>query len=174
MNIEQLNKIMPHAKKRAILMLPHINKAMEEFQIDTDKRVAAFIAQVAHESGELRYMEEIASGEAYERRLDLGNTQPGDGKRYKGRGLIQLTGRNNYHLFSQHFGVDFINDPELVAEPEWAARSAGFFWKMKSLNVYADKDDFRTLTRKINGGFTGYADRIVYWDRAKKVLGVQV
>lgn len=95
--IEQLKKIIPYAGRRADVFLVPINEAMNEFGINTPIRQAAFLAQIAHESGSLRYVREIASGEAYEGRVDLGNTEPGDGPRFRGRGLIQITGRSNYH-----------------------------------------------------------------------------
>src|SRR5207342_2210749 len=100
--------------------LPYLNAAMAEAKINTPARKAAFLAQLAHESGELRYMEEIADGSAYEGRRDLGNTHPGDGRRFKGRGPIQLTGRANYERFGELLGVDLVNDPDQAAKPELA------------------------------------------------------
>ena len=114
--------------------LPLLNKYMPEYGIDTPDKIAKFLAQIAHESGQLRYVEEIASGEAYEGRKDLGNTQPGDGRRYKGRGLIQITGRKNYAAISAAFGVDFINNPYLLTEPDNAVRSACWWYKNNVLD----------------------------------------
>ena len=111
-----------------------LNYFMLEYDIDTDKRIAAFIAQIGHESGQLRYSEEIASGAAYEGRKDLGNTQKGDGKRFKGRGLIQITGRFNYTLISKDLGEDFISNPELLSTPKYAVQSACWFWNKNKLN----------------------------------------
>ena len=111
-----------------------LNYFMSKYDIDTDKRIAAFIAQIGHESGQLRYVEEIASGAAYEGRKDLGNTQKGDGKRFKGRGLIQITGRFNYEKLSKDLGEDFISNPELLSTPKYAVQSACWFWNKNKLN----------------------------------------
>lgn len=169
---EQLKKIMPQAGKRAALFVDHLNKAMEEFEINTPLRQAAFLAQIAHESGQLVYVKELASGEAYEGRQDLGNTSKGDGKRYKGRGLIQLTGKANYISLMLALGIDCLNKPELLEEPENACRSAAWFWKTHGLNEFADKQEFRKITRIINGGYNGMADRQKFYDKAREVLCV--
>ena len=146
-----LLKIMPHAKSRVQDFLEPLNAAMREFHINTPVRQAAFLAQIAHESGELRYVEEIASGSAYEGRKDLGNTQPGDGMKYKGRGLIQITGRNNYHECGKALGVDLITNPELLETNDLACRSAAWFWAARGLNDLADKGDYIRICRRING-----------------------
>ncbi len=139
--------------------------------IDTPLRRAHFLAQVGHESGQLRYTEEIASGAAYEGRKDLGNTQPGDGVRFKGRGLIQLTGRANYAAFAQACGQDVVAAPELVAEkPELAVDAAVWFWGKRELNALADKDDVVGITKRVNGGTNGLADREALLARAKWFL----
>jgi len=146
---------------------------MMRYQVNTPLRIAHFLAQIGHESGCLRYTEEIASGEAYEGRTDLGNTQPGDGKRFKGRGLIQLTGRANYRAYGQATGRDFENrtDPALVAtDPTLTVDVAGWFWETRNLNVLADRDDVEAVTRRINGGLNGLDDRIAFLDRAKWLL----
>jgi predicted chitinase len=168
---DELRQIMPNcaAAKRADY-LPFIQQAMEEFEITTYLREAAFLAQLAHESGELRYMEELASGAAYEGRKDLGNTQPGDGVRYKGRGPIQLTGRANYQKYGDLLGVDLINNPTQAATPQVGFRIAGEFWKLNGLNQLADQQQFETITRRINGGLNGQPDRLKYYNRAKQVL----
>ena len=147
-----------------------LNACFDEWEINTPQRQAAFLAQVAHESGGFHYVREIASGEAYEGRKDLGNTQPGDGIRFKGRGLIQLTGRANYAACSAALGIDFVAEPELLTLPENAARSAGWFWWSRKLSKLADAENFRLLTIRINGGLNGYADRLAYWERAKEAL----
>ncbi len=168
---DELRQIMPNcaAAKRADY-LPFIQQAMQEFQITSYLREAAFLAQLAHESGELRYMEEIASGSAYEGRKDLGNTQPGDGKRYKGRGPIQLTGRANYQKYGDLLGLDLINNPTIAATKEVGFRIAGQFWKLNGLNELADQQDFKQITKRINGGYNGLDDRTKYYNRAKQVL----
>jgi len=144
---------------------------MSEFEINTPLREAAFLAQLAHESGELRYMEEIASGSAYEGRHDLGNTEPGDGKRYKGRGPIQLTGRANYKKYGALLDLDLVNNPTIAATPEVGFRIAGAFWNEHDLNELADLGAFKAITKKINGGYNHLKERTEYYERAKKVLG---
>jgi putative chitinase len=111
-----------------------LNYFMPKYSIDSDKEVAAFIAQIGHESGYLRYSEEIASGKAYEGRRDLGNIYAGDGMKYKGRGLIQITGRYNYAQLSKDLGEDFIKNPELLSTPKYAVQSACWFWNKNKLN----------------------------------------
>lgn len=168
---QQLNQIMPHlSAANRNLYLPHLDSAMEEFDINNELRAAAFLGQLAHESGELRYMEEIASGSAYEGRHDLGNTQLGDGKRFKGRGPIQLTGRANYAKYGKLLGVDLISNPKLAATPEVAFRIAAQYWKLNKLNELADQRKYKEITKRINGGYNGLDDRIKYYDRALRVL----
>ncbi|QKQ69944.1 glycoside hydrolase family 19 protein [Acinetobacter sp. 10FS3-1] len=127
--------------------------------LDNPLRFTHFLSQLAHESGNFRYMEEIASGAAYEGRKDLGNTQPGDGKRFKGRGPIQLTGRANYRKYGQQLGIDFENNPEIVAIPSIGLMVACKFWSDNGLNSLADQDGVQMITRRINGGTNGLADR---------------
>jgi len=172
---DQLIKIMPYAKARAAEWLTPLNLAMADFEIDRPRRMAAFLAQVAHESGELRYTRELADGNAYEGRADLGNTVQGDGRRYKGRGLIQITGRENYAICSQAILGDpaaLLDNPDLLEEPVLAARSAAWYWQSRNLNALADQiNTFQTITRRINGGLSHYDQRVMYWERAKLVLG---
>lgn len=171
----ELLSIMPRAEQRVDVFLLPLNEAMIEFGITSAERMAAFLAQVAHESGELRYTEEIASGEAYEGRLALGNTEPGDGPRFKGRGLLQITGRANYRECSAAFNIDFVANPGLLASPEWACRSAGWYWASRKLNAladYGDEESFRKITLRINGGYNGWEERLRYWRRAQATLGV--
>lgn len=160
---------------RATEWLPHIEAAMAEFGITTPARQAAFLPQIGHESGGLHYTTEIwgptAAQARYEGRKDLGNTQPGDGFKFRGRGLIQTTGRANYLTTGAALGVDLIAQPERLAEPELAARSAGWYWHQKGLNTLADLGDFELITRRINGGLNGYAERQALYTAAREVLG---
>ncbi|MDP3232862.1 MAG: glycoside hydrolase family 19 protein [Myxococcales bacterium] len=168
---EELQRIMPSLSPQlAQRYLPYLNSAMNEAGITTPARRAAFLAQLGHESGGLRYFEEIASGAAYEGRRDLGNTQPGDGRRFKGRGPIQLTGRANYRAAGQALGIDLERNPERAADPDVGFRIAAWFWQSRGLNSLADQGNFREITRRINGGYNGYDDRVQYWNRARQVL----
>lgn len=170
---DQLKAMMPFATDSNIKRyIQPLNDTLVKYNINTPQRIASFLAQLAHESGSLKYSREIASGEAYEGRKALGNTEPGDGKRFKGRGLIQLTGRLNYLAISKALGVDFISTPSLLEEPNYATLSAGWFWNKNNLNLLADKDDFKGITKKINGGFNGLDDRIKHWNRIKTVLNI--
>lgn len=163
--------IMPHARLVSDAYAPHIVKAMRDSSIVTVTRGAAFLAQIAHESGDLRYMEEIADGSAYEGVASLGNVHSGDGRRYKGRGPIQLTGRANYRAAGVALGVELEARPMMAALPELGFRIAGWFWSSKGLNELADALDFRAITRRINGGYAGLAQRLDYYHRALEVLG---
>jgi putative chitinase len=149
-----------------------LNAAMEEFSIDTPIRQAAFLAQIGWESGQFRYVEEIASGEAYEGRADLGNMERGDGPKYKGRGLIQITGRTNYADCGDALGIDLLSEPDALTEPDLACRSAAWFWWKHGLNGLADVGNTAMITRKINGGVHGLAGRLALYERACKVLNV--
>ena len=147
--------------------------ACRVFGIDTPQRQAAFLAQIAHESGELHYVRELATGQEYEGRTDLGNTQPGDGIKFKGRGLIQLTGRLNYARAGAALILPLVDHPELLEEPVNASRVSGWFWQTHGLNELADAYDFVGCTRRINGGTNGLAQRQQYYERAKSALGLQ-
>lgn len=176
-SFDQLQRIMPLAGKRAAIFLVPLNEAMQEFEITTPKRQAAFLAQIAHESGSLYYVRELASGSAYDTgRLAerLGNTpeDDGDGERYRGRGLIQITGRANYLLCGLALDLDLLAEPELLEQPALACRSAAWFWHSRKLNILADKGSFFGITKKINGGYNGLDERVAFWERAKEVLGV--
>lgn len=127
--------------------------------MDSPLRLAHFMAQLIHESGSFRYMEEIASGQAYEGRANLGNTQPGDGKRYKGRGPIQITGRANYRRYGAKIGVDLERHPEIAAYPSIGLHLALEYWKANGLNTFADADNVLAITKAINGGTNGLEDR---------------
>lgn len=156
-------------------ILIYILRYAQEFDINTPQRWAHYLAQIAHESMELRYSEEIASGKAYDTgklAIKLGNTPEadGDGQKYKGRGLIQVTGRANYEAYKKYCGFDVVKQPELLAKPVGAIRSSMWFWKSKGLNELADRDEFTAITKRINGGTNGIEDRRKYLARAKKVL----
>jgi putative chitinase len=173
--LDQLRAIMPNLPlAKAQQYLPLLNQAMAEAGINTPQRQAAFLAQLGHESGDLKYFEELASGSAYEGRRDLGNTQPGDGRRYKGRGPIQLTGRNNYRAAGAALGLDLEGNPALAARPDVGFRTAAWFWNTHKLSPLADQNtltSFKQITKKINGGYNGEADREAHWARAKRALG---
>lgn len=171
---QQLLQILPNARTQAGVFVSALNTAMQHYQIVGQKRAAAFIAQIGHESGQLRYVREIwgptAAQRGYEGREDLGNTVPGDGRKYCGRGLIQITGRENYAKCGEALGLDLISHPELLELPQHAAMSAAWFWKQNGLNDLADRDQFNTITRRINGGLNGLADRLELWEKARAVL----
>lgn len=155
--------------------------AMAEFEIDTPRRQAAFLAQVGHESDGLQWMHEIWGPTDAQRRYEppselatkLGNTQPGDGRRFAGRGPIQCTGRANYRSLGKHLGLDLENHPELLDDPTNACRVSAAFFATRGCNVLADTDAFETITRRINGGLNGLEDRKARWEKAKAVLNVQ-
>jgi len=169
--------IMPTAPANIDVYVPFINEAFEKFGIDKPKYQAAFIAQVAHESGAFHYVKEIASGKAYDTgslAKALGNTPEadGDGQKYKGRGLIQITGRANYKDCSLALFNDerLLEKPEILEQPQYAAYSAAWFWKSRKLNNYMDNNDFVGLTKRINGGTNGLTERKKYWERARQVI----
>jgi predicted chitinase len=177
--VDQLCHIVPGLQhdKSATLVGP-INQAMQEASINTPARQAAFLAQIAHETGGFKWFRELGNDayfERYEGRTDLGNTQPGDGPRYRGRGFIQITGRANYTKAGQALGLDLVNHPQLAETPEVGARIAAWFWQSHGLNALADQADdaaFQTITRRINGGLNGLDDRRAYYARARSVLEV--
>jgi putative chitinase len=171
----KLRGVMPRARDADIRRFyPPTLPAMLAYGIDTPLRQAHFLAQVGHESGSFRYTEELASGAAYEGRADLGNTEAGDGPRFKGRGLIQLTGRTNYTAYGVDKGQNFTDgtNPSLIATDDALAIDvAGWFWRRANLNGFADQDDVRAVTRRINGGLNGMADREDYLLRSRFFLG---
>ncbi len=169
---EQLMMAMPNAKSRVERFLPYINRYAQEFGIHTPLRWAHYLAQIAHESAELKYTREIASGKEYEGRKDLGNTYKGDGVRYKGRGLIQITGRANYAAYRQYCGFDVVSNPGLLEQPLGAVRSSMWYWKTHGLNELADADNITAITRRINGGTNGLSSRKNYLTKAKRALNI--
>lgn len=173
---QTLRRMMPAAGARLDAHLPYIVPAMEKGRINTPERIAAFLAQVAHESKEYLFMQELADGWDYEGRADLGNVQPGDGPRFKGHGPIQITGRANHRACGRYLGLDLERDPLLLTEPRYGTASAVWFWTQGNgqidLNLLADRGWFKTITRVINGGLTGLSDRRQYWDRNRALLGL--
>jgi len=173
---QTLRRMMPAAGARLDAHLPYIVPAMEKGRINTPDRIAAFLAQLAHESAEYRYMQELADGWAYEGRADLGNVQPGDGPRFKGHGPIQITGRDNHRNCGLYLGLDLERDPLLLTEPRYGTAAAVWFWTQGNgkidLNLLADRGWFKTITRVINGGYNGLSDRRQYWDRNRALLGL--
>lgn len=155
-----------------------ISFLLPQFGIDTPQRIAHFMAQVAHESGEFRYREELLSDRNAELRYgntrklgqNLGNKNYGDGAKYKGKGFIQLTGKYNYQEYTDDTGIDFVNNPKWLLRDYWALHSACWFWKKRGLNELADRsgDDIRKITRRINGGYNGLVHRQKYYERTKK------
>jgi putative chitinase len=169
------------------LYAAHLEEACNTYGITTAQRLAAFLAQLGHESGSLRFTLELwgptAAQVRYEGRADLGNTQPGDGRRFCGRGLIQTTGRSNYARVSQRLASalageqvpDFVATPDALEQPRWAAMSAADYWDEHGLNALADRGEFESITRRINGGLNGQADRLARWGKAKQALaGVEI
>lgn len=176
----ELFRIYPDARATAGVFVMPLNAAMAHWSIDTPRRVAAFLAQIGHESGQLRYVKELGSAQ-YLARYDtgnlavrLGNTPEadGDGQRYCGRGLIQITGRNNYRACSMALFDDerLLARPQMLEEPQWATESAAWFWHSRGLNQLADRGEFNRITRHINGGLNGLEDRLKLWARAREVL----
>ena len=171
---QQLLLILPNAGQVAGFFVPVLNTAMNRYQIVGTKRIAAFLAQIGHESGQLKYVKEIwgptKAQAKYEGRVDLGNTVEGDGSKYRGRGLIQITGRANYTECGEALGLDLIRQPELLEKPQHACMSAAWFWASRGLNTLADAGNFSKITSRINGGQNGAADRQALYARALKVL----
>jgi putative chitinase len=190
---DQLHACMPYATAENIEKFAQpLGESMQRFEINTPARQACFMATIAHESGCLKYTLEIDPGHAYDvgsLAVALGNTpeDDGDGEKYKGRGLIQLTGTKNYQELSKYFGQPFIDRPELLEGPVWASMSAGWFWMRRSLNAYCDLPDswtrevhtkkgiftcdkFMYITYRVNGGFNHLEERQKYYQLAKAAL----
>jgi putative chitinase len=199
--LEQIKPIIPDMNwTKAESYLPYLNSVLPEFEINTPLRKAHFLAQLAHESGGLKYVEEnlnysaqglrsvfgkyfktIEIAEEYARkpekianrvyanRMGNGDEQSGDGWRYRGRGLIQLTGKSNYQRFSEDHSIDCVNNPDLLLDSKIALISACWFWKKNKINTYADADDIHLVTKRINGGNNGILHRQHYLDSFKRV-----
>jgi len=170
LTLQQLEAIAIYAPSaRCATYLDMINATLEKYSIDTPLRTCHFLAQIIHESGSFQYTRELASGADYEWRSDLGNTEPGDGPKFKGRGFIQLTGRANYAAYGAAISQDLINNPDLVAT-DYPADVAGWFWDTHHLNALADQDGLTPITKVINGGMNGYNERLFWLGKAKNVL----
>lgn len=196
--VDQLTRILDIAETRAGVWQLHLDAAMDKFEINTPLRAAHFIAQIGHESDRLVFVKEIwrntPAQQSYEGAARLGNIEPGDGKRFMGRGPMQITGRKNYQALSDALGVDFIAQPALLERIDYGSMSAAWFWKIGAglnlghlalrtlgkygmgagvnLNDIADHDDIETITYCINGGLNGYEDRRELYERASDVLQV--
>ncbi|MBU9765284.1 hypothetical protein FR943_15705 [Mycobacterium sp. TNTM28] len=169
--VEELREIVPElSQAKAEEMVGPLNEAMREGGMNTPQRQAAFLSQIAVESDRFNTYEEYADGSQYEGRTDLGNTEPGDGTKYKGRGVIQITGRYNYTQMSEDLGVDFVNHPELAATPEYAFKSAVWYWNNHDGNTVADGGNITDITRMVNGGTNNLAERTEYYNRGLQVL----
>jgi putative chitinase len=165
---DQIKKLCPTGKHSIISrFVVHFNNYAEKYDIYTPLRIYHFIAQAAHECAHFKTLEEYASGKAYEGREDLGNINPGDGVRYKGRGIFQLTGRDNYRRFG---GILLERNPDLAANPRISVIIAMEYWRNKDLNRFADLDDIKGITYRINGGFNGIDDRIRLYNKIKEIL----
>ncbi|MGL5923795.1 glycoside hydrolase family 19 protein [Chroococcidiopsis sp.] len=170
-NLDQLYRSTFNASREELKpFVAPLNERFKKYEVNNYLRICHFLAQVCHESGEFRYQEELASGADYEFRTDLGNTEAGDGQRFKGRGLIQVTGFYNYQAISLDTGIDYLNNPDWLAELPHCVESAFWYWDKHSLNDHADADDIDRITRIINGGYNGLEDRINYLHAAKDAL----
>jgi putative chitinase len=172
----QIRAMMPLACSHLTPHLPYIAPALAAGGIDTPRRIAAWMAEAAHESGEYKYMEEIASGDAYDQRTDLGNTPEldGDGRLFKGRCPFQITGAGAYYRCGVALGLDLIKNPTLITLLQYATKAAVWFWndKVGGLSPLADRDWIITISRFINGGYNGLQDRLAYWKRNRQILGL--
>lgn len=180
LTLDQLMKCAHIDEKTAAKWLAPLNDAMREYQINTPNRVAAFIAQVCVESGNFKWLKEIwgptDAQKRYEGRKDLGNTHPGDGSLFRGRGLLQVTGRNNYGITTKKLqerfpdAPDFVAKPQALEEPKWAALSAARFFSENGCSHFADVGEITRVSKIINGGTNGLRERIANWEHNLKVL----
>lgn len=170
-----LRKIMPLAGERAAQFAAPLERARQRWVGDNPLHVAMWLAQIAHESAQLRYTRESASGAAYEGRRDLGNTEPGDGQRFRGRGLLQVTGRSNYRAYMLASGVDALAEPALLEAPETAADSAGWVWVSHELAELSERTDpVLAVTRRLNGGTNGLSERRQFFAAAQRAVAALV
>jgi putative chitinase len=166
LTVQSLTTVAPNSIKIADIVTDWFNKYSDQYEVNNPKRIAAFLAQTIVESASFTATREFASGSEYEGRKDLGNVNPGDGKKFKGRGYIQITGANNYALCSKALFNDYtlLKNPDLLATPQYAMQSAMWFWFSHGLNPLADKQYFQTITQRINGGLNNFADRVHYYN----------
>lgn len=173
-SLTQLREIMTRRPERVALFYPFLLASMNQYDILSTLRQAAFLATIAHESAELRYTTEVwgptQAQIRYEGRRDLGNTMPGDGPKFRGRGLIQITGRANYQAVSEALHIDYVGDPSRMAEVPDASRTAAWWWATHGCNALADAGDFEAVTRRVNGALNGWESRLEYYNRALRVL----
>lgn len=169
-NADDLYAVFRHNKMLCMQYASILNDAMIAHKITSSARICAFLATIAVESGYLKYTEEISSGAQYEGRKDLGNTQKGDGVRYKGRGLIQITGRYNYEKVSKAFGIDFVAEPQKLAQLPHSVYASAWWWQKHGLNSIADTEDLKAIRRKVNGGLNGYSEFVAVYKNAQKIF----
>jgi putative chitinase len=176
LSIDKLKLIMPRSKEKADIYFKYLIMTMERYEIAGILRESAFIAQIAHESGELNFVKEIWGNtkyqKLYEYKKSLGNTQKGDGKRFLGRGLIQLTGRSNYEKYSYYEFNDnrLISNPEILETPQYACLSAGWYWHSRKINEPSDDKDFREVTKRINAKLLNYKARWQAYTKSMEIL----
>ena len=173
---EQLDKLINWkiSDKEISRLRNSLNLTFRKFHIDTKLQQRHFLAQICWESGYFRYKEEIwgntSAQRGYEGRRDLGNTMKGDGYKYRGRGFIQLTGRYNYTEASRYFNEDFISNPDLIKDYPYNCYVAGWYWEKRGLNKYADLDDIKKITLRINGGYTHLDKREKLYEFLTKII----
>lgn len=181
LTLDQLNKIFPSGAKsgRNAKFIDGLNRTFEMYDINTVNRIAGFLSQIGVESEEFLYVRELGNNAYFDKydirtnprkAIDLGNTQAGDGAKFKGRGLIQVTGRANYTACGKALGLDLLANPELLEQPLYAVESAGWYWGMRKINALCDADDIVKITRAVNGGTMHIDRRKAYYASAKKVL----
>jgi putative chitinase len=173
LTVELIKAIDRHCQTKDIeKLLPFLNHALPRYEINTPLRIAMFLGQALTETMHFFYLKEMASGKAYEGRLDLGNDVVGEGVKFKGRGIFQTTGDANYKEVAKELGIDCVNNPELLEQPKWAVESACLYWKKRKLNAIADTGDIVKMSKRVNGGLKGIEERILLTTNAKRVLGV--
>ena len=173
LTLEVFRKAFPSAPN-APYLVQIFNEVFDKYNINTPAKISAILAQCAHESGQFRYLEEFGSGDKYNGREDLGNVEAGDGPKFKGRGFIQITGRENYRIYGKKLNVDLINNPTLASDKKIGAELAVLYFKQKGLISLSEKADFKEVTRRINGGYNGYADRVKHYKNILNQYEVEV